>query len=349
MYNSVPLLAAAAAWASLASSHVILENPKPFRFVQYGPTNPISPSGSDFPCKIPQGATLQPQGAPTVMVVGQQQSASFLGQAVHGGGSCQFSLSGPVSNGSWESYPLKDARWKVIHSIEGGCPARHQKGNLEGLNQDKYPFTILEGIEPGDYIFSWTWLPRIGGQPEYYQNCAPVTVQARPKMSLGRRARLSKRAEFPELFMANMGEEVAGGCTTEEALGEQLAIAFPNPGPSVDHPEGTQNLFRQQCDGNPRAGQGQAQGPGSSDSAPTSPAAPQTSQTAMPQDGSSASSTPPTAPTTSAASSSPSTGPTLAPTSSADPGQPDGPGACLVAPGFKCRPGAGVGLDISPA
>ncbi|KAI0888312.1 uncharacterized protein GGS22DRAFT_198103 [Annulohypoxylon maeteangense] len=245
----------------LAVAHVILETPKPFRFVQYGPTNPISPTGSDFPCKIPAGRTLELDGVPTVMAIGDEQTATFSGNAVHGAGSCQFSLKGPVSNGSWADYPLKDSGWKVIHSIEGGCPARNVKGNIDGPNRNKYPFKIPEGIDPGDYIFSWTWLARIGGEPEYYQNCAPVTVtppKIKRKTKPDRRALLARKTEFPELFMANMGE-VSGGCTTEDALKAQLAIAFPDPGLSVDHPEGTANLFKQQCDGNPRARKGQGE------------------------------------------------------------------------------------------
>lgn len=70
--------------------------------------------------------------------------------------------------------------------------------------------------------------------------------------------------------MANMGS-ISGSCTTDEALQKQLAIAFPNPGPSVEHPEGTANLFQQPCDGNPRAlkNQGQLQS-GVSSSSPSS-------------------------------------------------------------------------------
>lgn len=140
----------------LSAAHVILENPRPFRFVAYGPSNPISPTGEDFACKMPPGAKLQPDGEPTTMAIGEEQTASFKGQAVHGGGSCQFAVAGPVSDGDWASFPLRDAQWKVFHSIEGGCPARNQRGNLDGLNQDKYSFTIPPGIEPGDYVFSWT-------------------------------------------------------------------------------------------------------------------------------------------------------------------------------------------------
>ncbi|KAI1803341.1 hypothetical protein F4811DRAFT_353284 [Daldinia bambusicola] len=373
MYRRLLGITAFSALMSLPEAHVVLETPKPFRFVQYGPTNPISSSGEDFPCKIPAGGKLEPQGPPTIIAIGEDQSVSFSGHAVHGGGSCQFSLSGPVKDGAWETYPLKTAEWKVIHSIEGGCPARHQRGNLDGPNHDQYSLKIPEGIEPGNYIFAWTWLARIGGQPEYYMNCAPITVtSAKTKRSdtMARRASLVKKAVFPELFMANMGE-VSGGCTTGEALKQQIAIAFPNPGASVDYPEGAQNLFKQQCDGNPRAKQGQGSNPPGTSSSST-PYQPIPTPMPEPETLTVSSSLISTVSTTTVPLSS-STGlaapSTPAATSPADPGTCiEGHLTCLddgrhfatctggqltlpqpIAPGFKCEVGSGVGLNISPA
>ncbi|KAK2010674.1 endoglucanase [Colletotrichum eremochloae] len=203
--------------ASKTLAHVVLENPKPFKFVADGPTNPISSTGDDFPCKIPAGATYEIDGFPTPMAVGETFEATFKGQAVHGGGSCQFALSA-------DRKPTKDSRWMVIHSIEGGCPARNQKGNLEGPNKDKYPFKIPESIAPGDYVFAWIWLAR--KKREHF---------------VDRRKSLARHEQFPELFMANIGE-TSGGCTTGEALNAQIPIAFPNPGIYVDHPEGKKNF-----------------------------------------------------------------------------------------------------------
>ncbi|GKT63361.1 endoglucanase [Colletotrichum tofieldiae] len=234
---------------SIISGHVVLDNPKPFKFVADGPTNPISTTGDDFPCKIPAGASYEIDGSPTIIAIGETFEATFKGQAVHGGGSCQFALSDDMK-------PTKDSKWMVIHSIEGGCPARNQKGNLEGPNEDKFPFQIPASITPGDYVFAWIWLARVGGQPEYYMNCAPITVTGIKKKRehfADRRTTITKREQFPELFMANIGE-LSGGCTTGEALNAQIPIAFPNPGIYVDHLEGTQNLYKQPCDGNPRAG-----------------------------------------------------------------------------------------------
>ncbi|KAK6851995.1 hypothetical protein PG995_012120 [Apiospora arundinis] len=243
-----------AALVSAVSAHVVLENPPPAKFLQYGPTNPLEPTGADWPCKIPAGQKLDSSDASpkTTMVIGEPQKLSFSGKAVHGGGSCQLALTK-----GWD--PKKDSPWSVIHSIEGGCPARNQKGNLEGPNKDVYEFKVPAGIAPGQYTLSWSWHARIGGQPEMYQNCALVDVKAPNKKRMDLSARrdfgaMSKRADFPELFMANIGP-VGGGCTTNEALKQQIAIAYPDPGPSVDRPEGD-NLFKQPCDGNPRAKKG---------------------------------------------------------------------------------------------
>ncbi|KAI1347166.1 hypothetical protein F5Y01DRAFT_329912 [Xylaria sp. FL0043] len=387
--------------ASLSAAHVVLENPKPYKFVADGPTNPISSTGSDFPCKIPPGQSYIIDGEPTPMTIGEDQTLSFQGHAVHGGGSCQLALS--------RGFPTKDSPWMVIHSIEGGCPARGQKGNLEGPNKDKYTFKIPEGIEPGtNWTLAWTWQSRIGGGPEFYMNCAPITIlpstKKRTDHPAGRRYAVSKRnTDFPELFMANMGE-FAGGCTTSDAQRVQIPIAYPNPGASVDRPEGD-NLFKQMCDGNPRAkkgtpaaGNGDGNG-GASGALPTEPSS--TSSSASPSSSSSASSSPaassssaptssaasettfivtsssapsssaPTTPSSASASASTSTSAQIPSSSAAPPtcgGQcTEGHLTCLedgthfatctggqltahqpTPPGYKCKPGSGLGLEISP-
>lgn len=77
--------------------HVQLVTPAPFEWAEYGPTNPLSEDGSDYPCKIPRGDAFTVNGAPTDMVIGEEQQVSFSGWAVHGGGSCQFALTPPRS------------------------------------------------------------------------------------------------------------------------------------------------------------------------------------------------------------------------------------------------------------
>ncbi|TVY54164.1 hypothetical protein LCER1_G003178 [Lachnellula cervina] len=244
---------------------------------------------------MPPGTTkLQIDGSPTEMIIGQEQQASFTGLAVHGGGSCQFALTPGFM-------PNKTSAWSVIESIEGGCPAINKTGNLEDPETpNTYPFTIPAGFAPGDYTFAWTWVNRIGGSPEFYMNCAPITVKsggAKSRRDLQRLAQMEKRApQYPDLFLANIGE-AGNGCMTTDAHNVQVAIAYPNPGANVVHPNGPPSssglsqLFHQVCDGNPHnSGSG-------SQPAPSAPSAPLPSASGSPP----LSSTPVASPATSQA------------------------------------------------
>lgn len=261
--------------ALAVQAHIILETPKPYIFAAYGPSNPIEPTGSDYPCKIPPGVSkLEIDGAPTVMAIGEAQTMSFTGLAVHGGGSCQISLTPGFE-------PNRQSQFSVIHSIEGGCPAINQKGNLnDGQSPDTYQYTIPDAVEPGNYTLAWTWVNRISGGTEFYMNCAPIAVTGggggarrsrRTEDRQAQRAAVDRRdgGSFPGMFMANMGD-ASGGCLTTEAMQKQLAIAYPHPGDSVDHPEGTANLIQQTCDGNPlNSGAGATGGSGDASSVAT--------------------------------------------------------------------------------
>lgn len=152
--------------------------------------------------------------------------------------------------------PTPDSAWKVIQSIEGGCPKANVSGNLEpGQNPDTYTFTIPDDFEPGDYTWAWTWVNKIAAEAEFYMNCAPITVTAAAgstKRVKERREKHSRRdTSYPDLFLANIGS-ASNGCTTSEAVKQQIAIAFPYPGSSVSYPNGQEELFQQPCDGNPR-------------------------------------------------------------------------------------------------
>ena len=94
------------------------------------------------------------------MEIGSKQQLSFNGSAVHGGGSCQVSL-------TTDNPATKNSKWMVIHSIEGGCPARGQAGNMPGGENpteqggDKYDYTIPQGVAPGKYTLAWTWFNKV--------------------------------------------------------------------------------------------------------------------------------------------------------------------------------------------
>jgi hypothetical protein len=234
----------AALLAHLATAHVVLESPKPFKFPAYGPSNPLEPSGSDWPCKIPSGGKIQVDGEPTTMRIGDTQTASFSGLAVHGGGSCQFSLL-PGFN------PSKDNDdFRVIKSIEGGCVVANQVGNILSGAPDTFDFTLPSDLAPGDYTWAWTWQSRTTG--EFYMNCAPITAVAGKQTRLERFKSAStneKRglSDLPAVFLEGLGD-VTGTCKVDKGL--QQAVKYPEPGSVVAHPEGTANLLKPNCNGN---------------------------------------------------------------------------------------------------
>ncbi|KAM0357326.1 hypothetical protein HYE67_004247 [Fusarium culmorum] len=193
--------------ASYASAHMLMANPKPYG----NPNNsPLMDNGSDFPCKgaVNDGASTNNYKA------GSTQQLSFIGSAVHGGGSCQVSL-------TTDKNPTKDSVWKVIHSIEGGCPAKNQAGNYpENANfedPDKYDFKIPEELAAGDYVLAWTWFNHVGNR-EMYMNCAAVKIEGQG----GSKGYLDS---LPDMFVANIGNK----CETLP----NSDLKFPNPGNSV--------------------------------------------------------------------------------------------------------------------
>ena len=120
-------------FASTAQGHMVMATPPPYG----SPDNsPLNADGSNFPCK----ATSNSGGTVTNMAVGASQKLSFLGESVHGGGSCQVSL-------TTDTPATKSSTWMVIHSIEGGCPARNQAGNIGADDSASAP-------DPDTYNFS---------------------------------------------------------------------------------------------------------------------------------------------------------------------------------------------------
>ena len=146
-------------------AHMVLAQPPP-----YGSPNnsPLDPSGSDFPCK----STSNTGGPVTEMQAGSKQQMSFTGSAVHGGGSSQIAL-------TTDNPATKQSKWSVIHSVEGGCPAKSAAGNLGNdagaVNPDKFDYEIPASMKAGTYTLAWTWFNKIG-QREMYMNCANVKI-----------------------------------------------------------------------------------------------------------------------------------------------------------------------------
>ncbi|KID87929.1 glycoside hydrolase [Metarhizium guizhouense ARSEF 977] len=196
-----------------ASAHIKMTSPAPFDNQRLS-NGPLDASGSNFPCKNAD-YSVRPV-TENVYAQGSTQTLEFIGSAVHGGGSCQVSLTTDLE-------PTKNSVWKVIKSIEGGCPAKDQTGNLEGGSATgkvpyTYDFQISEQLGAGNYTIAWTWFNKVGNR-EMYMNCAPVSVT-------GSGGSPNYLDSLPDMFVANVGN----GCGTKEGTDVQ----FPDPGQDLD-------------------------------------------------------------------------------------------------------------------
>ncbi|KAK4194199.1 hypothetical protein QBC40DRAFT_39938 [Triangularia verruculosa] len=206
------------AGAQLASAHMEIQEPAPFRSkfnphatnIDYTNTAPLSADGANYPCKGYHSDLGTAAGAPTASYrPGGSYQFKVVGGANHGGGSCQVSL----------SYD-KGATFTVIQSIIGGCPLA-----------SSYPFTIPDDAPEGEAIWAWSWNNNIGNR-EFYMNCAPITISKSaakreieaPKAAVEKRASVGFTSR-PALFVAN----IANGCNVAEGTD----VAYPNPGPDV--------------------------------------------------------------------------------------------------------------------
>jgi hypothetical protein len=206
---------------AMASAHILMTNPVPYGASSLN-NGPLDMSGGDFPCKQRSGV-YEKEGASNVYPQGSTQQLTFKGTAVHGGGSCQVSITTDLQ-------PDANSVWKVIKSIEGGCPAKNAAGNI-GDNADTpvpdtYDFTIPKDLPAGEYSLAWTWFNKIGNR-EMYMNCAPITVTG----SGGDESALSS---LPDMFVANINQ-----CRVAEGNDVQ----FPDPGSDVVQMNGATQAF----------------------------------------------------------------------------------------------------------
>ncbi|CAK1354788.1 unnamed protein product [Cercospora beticola] len=174
--------------------------------IDYSMTSPLSADGSNFPCKGYQND--RPFVPVVTYVAGSTYNLTLAGTAMHGGGSCQISLS--YDNG---------ATFRVIKSIIGGCPLA-----------STYDFTIPSFVPEGDALLSWSWQNHAGNR-EMYQNCAQITIS--PSASQRRKRQSFKTFEsLPFIWKANL--EGVNGCATTE----RNDPVYPNPGPDVVYDAG---------------------------------------------------------------------------------------------------------------
>ncbi|RAH51267.1 uncharacterized protein BO95DRAFT_492612 [Aspergillus brunneoviolaceus CBS 621.78] len=217
LFTKPSVVAASVLSASMVQAHMIMNHPVPYGKSTLN-NSPLAADGSDFPCKQRDGVYDWPAADEmNYFETGVSQVLNFTGIAVHGGGSCQVSL-------TTDMQPSKDTVWQVIKSFEGGCPA-NVDGNLDGdaSTPDPYQFnfTIPADFSAGNYTLAWTWFNRVGAR-EMYMNCAPITVLG----SAAQKRSVAKRSSYPDLFVANIN-----GCTTTEGVD----IRFPNPGDVIEY------------------------------------------------------------------------------------------------------------------
>ncbi|KAL4972339.1 hypothetical protein BDW66DRAFT_7410 [Aspergillus desertorum] len=250
-------LLTAALLVSSAYGHIQMSKPYPIRSPlnqaasgekDYSYTNPLSTSGSDYPCK---GYANDPFNSVATYSPGSTYDLELSGSAVHGGGSCQIAL----------SYD-KGKTFQVIHSMLGGCPMTKS-----------YKFTIPADAPSGEALLAWSWFNKVGNR-EMYMNCAQVTVGSGARQEGFAAVSMSQAfSSLPPLFIANVNG--AGQCTTIE--GEE--VNFPIPGPSV---EGSLSGTGYKCSGSaPFLGTSDPPNSGSSSSSSDSPTSSGTSSASL--------------------------------------------------------------------
>jgi hypothetical protein len=268
--------AAVLGFAASASAHMIMGTPKPYG----NPSNsPLNGDGSDFPCKL-----LTPDfSSATSMALGSTQPLNFIGGATHGGGSCQISI-------TYDNPPTKNSVWKVITSIEGGCPAKNAAGNIGSSAStpapDQYSFTMPVNIPTGKAVLAWTWFNKIGNR-EMYMNCAAINIgggsSKRDEEAAGNATMLFERDisaynALPDMFTANIKNIGNDACTTFEGID----TLFPNPGSVISKPGAMPNYGNPStgCPSANKAGAVAASAPAASSPAAASPKVSTTSKPA---------------------------------------------------------------------
>ncbi|KAH6655047.1 hypothetical protein BKA67DRAFT_224462 [Truncatella angustata] len=231
MFNAKTIVAATALLAASAvEAHMQLVSPQGHTFLttdgQNSPGRPLDATGSDFPCRNPS-LGLAWSGPTNSYALGSKQQLALKGSAVHGGGSCQLSI-------SYDTAPTKDSVFKVIHTVQGGCPARSTTGNLgndaEMTDPFTYDYTIPSDIPAGNATIAWSWINRVGNR-EFYMNCGVLELTG----TSGDKANFDK---LPDLFVANI-DGVSAGCSTSPSgaqgdTSSDFDPVIPNAGDSVE-------------------------------------------------------------------------------------------------------------------
>ncbi|KAH7304383.1 hypothetical protein B0I35DRAFT_363235 [Stachybotrys elegans] len=208
---------------AFVEAHMIMNAPVPYGRSSLN-NSPLFSDGSDFPCKQRPGLYAL-EGASNTYALGSVNPLNFIGTAVHGGGSCQVSI-------TYDKEPTENSVWKVITSIEGGCPAQGQTINMgedaSAPNPYQYEFSIPSNIPTGKGTIAWTWFNKVGNR-EMYMNCGPLTLTG----TSGSQRNFDR---LPDMFRANIGNDCY--------VPENADVAFPHPGEYVTRLNGATNAFQ---------------------------------------------------------------------------------------------------------
>ena len=179
----------------------------PNNLIDYSIASPLSASGSNFPCK---GYHNDPDQLPSAhYTAGSTYNVTLLGEATHGGGSCQLSL----------SYD-KGQTFRVIKSMIGGCPKTLT-----------YDFTVPSYAPSGEALFAWTWQNKVGNR-EFYMDCAVVQIDSADGGQQKRQDSHDTMDGLPGIWKAAM--KSVNSCETVE--GENPV--YPHPGSDVVYGDG---------------------------------------------------------------------------------------------------------------
>lgn len=131
----------------LITAHMAMAEPPALRYKtnphktqeDYDYSSPLSPTGSNFPCKGYHKDLGTPGATPVrEYSAGGTYQLILAGSATHAGGSCQLSLS--YDGGS---------SWEVFKSFIGGCV------NPDPGSDQTFSFTIPPGAADGEALFAW--------------------------------------------------------------------------------------------------------------------------------------------------------------------------------------------------
>jgi hypothetical protein len=87
---------------------------------------------------------------------GDNLDVELEGHSDHGGGGCVFGISDKI-----------DGQYKVLLKTDDSCPKIKE-----------WTVPIPENSPSCEKcVFAWGWVPKFSGAPEYYMNCAYITIE----------------------------------------------------------------------------------------------------------------------------------------------------------------------------